>query len=283
MTEYLTTKELGDLLRLKERKIYDLAASGKVPCTKVTGKLLFPLDQIEAWLASGQQSAAAAPVNRRPVFLGSHDPLLEWSLRQSNCGLATYLSGSGDGLSRFVLGEGIATGMHIFDEAARSWNVSAVERNATHLPAVLIRLWTRSRGILKRPGDDVTGLDDLRERRFAARPEHTGAQILFESLAKDKGIKIDTIFASESDAAQAVVQLEADAAFGLPSIARENGLDFVPVVQEPFDILVDRHAYFETPMQRFMNFARSQRCRAYAIRLGGYDMADCGRILFNGK
>ena len=39
--EYLTVRELAALLRLKERKIYDLAASGKVPCSRATGKLLF--------------------------------------------------------------------------------------------------------------------------------------------------------------------------------------------------------------------------------------------------
>jgi len=34
MSEYLTTKELAELLRIKERKVYDLAASGAVPCSK---------------------------------------------------------------------------------------------------------------------------------------------------------------------------------------------------------------------------------------------------------
>ena len=48
---YLTTKELADLLRVKERKVYELAAASEVPFTRVTGKLLFPRHLIEAWLA----------------------------------------------------------------------------------------------------------------------------------------------------------------------------------------------------------------------------------------
>jgi excisionase family DNA binding protein len=32
LTEYLTTRELAELLRIKERKVYDLVASGAVPC-----------------------------------------------------------------------------------------------------------------------------------------------------------------------------------------------------------------------------------------------------------
>lgn len=42
--EYLTVRELADLLRLKARKVYDLAASGTVPCSRATGKLLCPAD-----------------------------------------------------------------------------------------------------------------------------------------------------------------------------------------------------------------------------------------------
>lgn len=31
---YLTVPELAELLRIKERKVYDLAASGAVPCSR---------------------------------------------------------------------------------------------------------------------------------------------------------------------------------------------------------------------------------------------------------
>ncbi|HIC80349.1 MAG TPA: DNA-binding protein, partial [Kiloniellaceae bacterium] len=39
---FLTTKEVAELLRVKERKVYDLSAEGEIPCRRVTGKLLFP-------------------------------------------------------------------------------------------------------------------------------------------------------------------------------------------------------------------------------------------------
>ena len=50
---YLTTRELASLLRIKERKVYDLAASGQIPCSRAMGKLLFPRKAIEAWIAGG--------------------------------------------------------------------------------------------------------------------------------------------------------------------------------------------------------------------------------------
>jgi excisionase family DNA binding protein len=42
MQDLLTTDEAATYLRLSERKLYELVANGAVPCTKVTGKWLFP-------------------------------------------------------------------------------------------------------------------------------------------------------------------------------------------------------------------------------------------------
>ena len=47
---YLTTRELADLLRIKERKVYDMATRGEVPCVRVVGKLLFPREEIDRWI-----------------------------------------------------------------------------------------------------------------------------------------------------------------------------------------------------------------------------------------
>ena len=80
MSEYLTTREIAQLLRVKERQVYDLAAKGQLPVRRVTGKLLFPRAEIEAQLHAGA-GEAAAPI-RPAVMAGGHDPLLEWALRE---------------------------------------------------------------------------------------------------------------------------------------------------------------------------------------------------------
>src|SRR5262249_61124629 len=50
--ELLTMEEAADYLRLSQRKLYDLVANGAVPCTKVTGKWLFPRAALHRWLAA---------------------------------------------------------------------------------------------------------------------------------------------------------------------------------------------------------------------------------------
>ena len=55
--EYLTTGEAADYLRLGERKLYELVADGRIPCTKATGKWLFPKAALDRWLAVGMNDA----------------------------------------------------------------------------------------------------------------------------------------------------------------------------------------------------------------------------------
>ena len=63
LPEFLTTKEVAELLRIKERKLYDLVSAQEIPCVKATGKLLFPRRLIDAWLEAQTElpSAGIAP------------------------------------------------------------------------------------------------------------------------------------------------------------------------------------------------------------------------------
>src|SRR5258708_15429353 len=82
-----TTTEAAEYLRLKERKIYELVAEGTIPCTKVTGKWLFPQAELDHWLAASLiRPKGLKPAEPMPIVGGSHDPLLEWALRESGSG-----------------------------------------------------------------------------------------------------------------------------------------------------------------------------------------------------
>ena len=94
MPELLTTDEAADYLRLSERKLYELVANRAVPCSKVTGRWLFPRAALDRWVSAGLIARAGlAQVAAPPIVGGSHDPLLEWALRESNCGLASLPEG----------------------------------------------------------------------------------------------------------------------------------------------------------------------------------------------
>jgi len=288
VSEYLTTSEVADLLRIKERKVYDLASSGELPCNKAIGKLLFPRDQIDAWLAAHAEHVIEPLVERSAVFLGSHDPLLEWALRESRSGLAMLFDGSNDGLQRFKAREGVAAGLHLHDEKTQNWNIHAVQQHCANSSAVLVEWAVRQRGLIvcSKLQGSIASLDDLDGCRFVPRQPEAGAQGLFTQLLAKSRIKPSDLMytdvaRSETDVAAAVSSGTADVGFGLASVATSYNLHFVPLVQEQFDLLVDRQHYFEKPLQRLWEFCQTERFAQHVRSITGYDTTNLGRVRYN--
>lgn len=288
--EYLTTKELADLLRIKERKVYDLASSGAVPCTRAFGKLLFQRTAINSWLSRHGSGEDATPMSLPGVFFGSHDPLLDWALRESGSGLATYFDGSLDGLERMSKGDGIASGLHVFDRGTNDWNASLVAQKLAGKPVVLVEWAWRERGIIVETGNPkkINSIADLKHKTIAPRQSQAGSQVLLEHLLTEANLSTDDVTytapaRTEVDAALAVLEGEADAAFGLPSVARQYRLDFVPVIRERFDLLVWRREWFEEPFQKLLALVDGKEFASKAASLEGYDISGLGQVHYNAR
>lgn len=285
---FFTVKELANLLRLKERKVYDLAATGAVPCARATGKLLFPKQEIHAWIAENSSGGSIDLPPRPSIFLGSHDPLLDWAIRQSRCDLATFCDGALDGLRRFAAREGIVAGLHLYDSASQDWNIPQVAQNSGARQSVLLGFAKRRRGLILRPGlTHLSGFADLPGRRIAPRQPESGSEILFQVLAQEAGVdtsalEFGPVTRTETEAAQALARGQADVAFGLEAVARDFSLGFVPVIEEQFDLLIDRRAWFDPPLQSFWAFCQSGALEAQAALLGGYDLEPLGQVRWNG-
>ncbi len=65
------------------------------------------------------------------------------------------------------------------------------------------------------------------------------------------------------------------------SVEFDLGTAFLPTVEERFDLVVDRHAWFEPPFQRLLSFCGSSAFTAKAAELGGYDLSGHGRVVWN--
>ena len=100
-------------------------APGALPSRRVTGRLLFARGEIERWLRERRQPTPAAPPPA--VLAGSHDPLLDWALRRSGCGIASFCDGSLDGLARLAGGEAALAGVHLA-EGEGAWNRGHVRK-----------------------------------------------------------------------------------------------------------------------------------------------------------
>jgi putative molybdopterin biosynthesis protein len=286
----LTTSEAAEYLRLKERKVYELIAEGEIPCTKVTGKWLFPQSELDHWLAASlTRPKGVAPPDPMPIVGGSHDPLLEWALRESGSGLATLPEGSEAGLARFEQGEIVASAIHLHSLADEDdANIAAVQQRGSLHDAVLIAFARREQGFLVAAGNplEIATIADVLAKgaRLAMRPQGAGAQLLLLSLLHRAGLSFDELVVATPtcptgpDIAQAVRAGRADCGIATRSVANAAGLSFVPIVWERFDIAMRQRNYFHDPLQAFLGFLRSEAFATRAQELGGYDVADVGMV-----
>jgi excisionase family DNA binding protein len=294
MRDLMNTREVAEYLRIKERKVYDLVAKGQIPCSRVTGKWLFPKALIDLWVlqrADGGGIGAAA-LQPPAVAAGSHDPLLEWAIRESRCELATLFDGSLDGIRRFAERRAMLCGLHIYEPERDDYNTGFVRRTLGSLPHVVVEWARREQGLIVGAGNPkrIAGLADLGKKgvRIVDRQEEAGSRILFDHLLTAAGLagaalaKIPELARSETDVATAVLAGRADAGFGIAAVAHQYRLGFVSLHRERYDLVIGRRDYFEPPVQRLLDFARQSRLAAQARELGGYDVAGLGRVVLNG-
>ncbi len=290
-SDYLTVREAAELLRIKERRLYDLARQGTLPSARVSGRWLFPRAALERFLAGQTHGAGSAPAAPRPpVIGGSNDPLLDGALRESGADLALLAEGSAAGIERFLRGEATMAGTHLPPaDPARNGNVRAIAERPEAAGCVLVGWCRRTQGLVLPKGNPrkVKRLADLAGRPLASRQPGAGSQILLEQLWAEAGLAPERlIFApglarTQLELGLMVLEGRAEAGLAAEAAARSLNLDFLPLADELFDLLMTRRDFFEPPAQKLLAFARTPAFAAKAKALGGYDLAPLGQVRWN--
>ena len=286
----LNTAEAASYLRIGERKLYELVAEQAIPCTKVTGKWLFPRVDLDRWLLAGMaRPAGVIPAEPPPIVGGSHDPLLQWALAESRAGLAMLPEGSEAGYRRFLSGTVVATAIHFhdLDDLARDANVDLVAREPTLYDSVLIHVCARDQGLLLAKGNPL-GLDGIttmttKKARLAIRPEGAGAQQLLLALLHREGLALSrlgtpVLAPTGPDIAQAIRAGHADVGIATRAVATAADLDFLPLVTERFDLLMRQRDSYRPPLRALLALLGSGGFAARARELGGLDVSGTGQV-----
>ena len=282
MSDYFTTDELASILRIKPRKVYDLVSKNQVPYTKVMGKLLFSKKEVNEWLNSSKSLEKKYILPK--VILGSHDPLLEETLKRSNCGIAISFDGSKKGILRMNNFEGFASGLHVFEEETEEWNIGTIKNELNNMEVVLMEWAKRSRGLVfKKNKNVINSIKDLKNLHFANRQDGSGTKIYLDYLLKknkidQKNFKSINTFYTETDAVMSVYEGETDFAFGLKSEAIKFNLDFIELVKERFDIVLDRRSFFEDSFQKLIKYCNTENFKKLLLKFDGYDVSDFGKF-----
>ena len=286
----LTTAEASDYLRLGERKLYELIAENRIPCSKVTGKWLFPRHELDRWVLSGlARPEGMIPHEPPPIVGGSQDDLLEWSLRQAGSGLASLTEGTGGGVARLMRGEVAAAAIHFHNNAADP-NVDAVRAMPRLHDAVLVGFTRREQGLLLPPGNprSLNSLDDVLESgaKIAARQAGAGARMLLDVLVASAGAsqkqlnRLEPPCLTGPDLAAAIRTGRADCGIATRAAARGAGLEFVSLVWENFDLLMRQRTYFQPSIQALIRVMAQDSFARRAAELTGYDASPAGQVRF---
>ncbi len=292
---FMTVREAARYLDLHEKKVYALAAEGQIPATKVTGKWLFPRELVEQWLL---ESAHGGVLTDRLVVAGSDDPLLYRAIMQlanqvQGGALVSYThTGTQLGLSLLGRRRADVCGMHWGPaEESNHRHLAVVRQHPQHHDWVVQRAYYREQGLILAPdmrpaGGDIRSLFNPKVR-WAMRQDGSGSQrFLRETLARHSvdpaSLRVTGQANSEREAAALVALQQADVAPGARAAAAEFGLEFLPIGWEAYDLVLRRGVFFRHLFQKLFEQLQSPECRRWAQLLGGYDYADCGKVIWSG-
>src|SRR5690242_3127397 len=125
MKELLNTQEVAKYLGINEKKVYYLANAGKLPCTRVTGKWVFPKKLIDEWIEESSRGSSRKKNDERDLLLGagSDDPSLGilrdlYASRKTPSLLFMATVGSSGGLAAIRDGAADFAFSHLLDPAS---------------------------------------------------------------------------------------------------------------------------------------------------------------------
>ncbi len=293
---FLNARQVADYLDLNEKKVYAMANERQLPGTKITGKWLFPKSLIDRWVID---SCHSGMLSDRLIITGSDDPLLHWVVGRAGqnlgaAGLVSY-SPTDSRLGLSHLSQGYA------DVCCIHWG-SAAERDRRH-PALLSRYpahkqWAlvhgacREFGLLMRNEHHHLGqnLDQALSLRYRwlTRQAGAGARYHFDNWLAERGqtgadLNLVGTALTERELAAGIAREEADFGFGCQGIAGEFGLAFLPLGRESFDFVMPQGVFFRENLQQLFTVMQNPDTQIQAQRLGGYDLADCGKLIWSGS
>lgn len=241
-------------------------------------ELLRGLDEIEATI----------------VAIGSHDlalDLLAGHLRRHGGGarLSSANVGSLGGLIALKRGDAHLAGVHLLDEETGEYNRPFVRRHLPDHDVLLVHLARRQQGLILPPGNP-RGIGDLADLarpglRFVNRQKGSGTRILLDYHLKRRAIDPAAIAGYEREelthmaVAAAVLSGAADVGLGIKAAAAALGLDFVPLMEERYDLAVPRRHWESDLLAPLRAALISPEYRTAVAALGGYDVSAMGDLM----
>ncbi len=227
------------------------------------------------------------------IMIGSHDNAIdvlanELKRRDSRLHLSSSNVGSLGGLMAIRRGQTHLAGSHLLDVDSGEYNFSYIERYLKGTPLRLVQLAMRQQGLLIRPGNpkNIRGIEDLLrpEVTFINRQAGAGTRILLDYCLQQSGLSRDGIRGYDQEefthmaVAVNVLSGRADAGMAIYASARALHLDFIPIAEERYDLVIPEASWDDPKIRLLLDIIVSASCRHTVNALGGYDVSASGTV-----
>ncbi len=277
-----------------------LARGAGVITTMVHADGLMRIPSLVEGLNAGEEATVEllrpiADIENTILCTGSHDLAIgvledQLKLRHPELKIAASNVGSLGGLLALQRGETHIAGTHLLDAATGDYNIPDIEQTIPKVPAVLVHLALREQGILVARGNpkSIRCLKDLARKglRFVNRQAGSGTRVLLDYELKRLHIDASTIAGYEREefthmaVAVAIASGLADAGLGVRAAANALGLDFFPIANEEYDLIIGREFFESARGEQLLEAICSDGFKQAVDALGGYDPAKAGAILY---
>jgi len=300
--QLMNTKEVAEYLDIHEKQVYALIKSGRIPCTKVTGKWIFPKKFIDEWIEQNakeglkQARKKSSQISGAVLAAGSNDPVLDMLLvatKKSHPDFYIFSAntGSTEGLKALNSGVTDIALSHLYDAESGKYNIPYLGKYLPAINPVVVNLFKRDIGFLfnKEIAGAVKGFENLTEEniRFINRQEGSGIRLLLDYYLAKEGISSEKIKGYKNEVythfevGLAIISGEANVGIASAAISKLLGLSFLPITSECFDMIMDQSTYFQPGVQAFIETLKSGDFRSRVEKIGGYNFEDSGKILYS--
>jgi putative molybdopterin biosynthesis protein len=227
------------------------------------------------------------PKGKKPVviFSGSHDLALE-EIAEHLSKHVTLLSlpvGSLDGLVNLRQGLCQISGAHILDETGE-YNRPTVRHLFPDRNVEMVTLAYRTQGLILAAGNprSIRQIVDIArdDVKFVNRNPGSGTRLWLDMELKKQRIDAaqingyDIQVKTHSEAAALVAQAKADVSIGLQAAAHQHGLDFIPLFEERYDLILPREN--EKTLSPLLDYLQTSIFRSELNALTGYNASHSG-------
>ncbi|MBI5031189.1 MAG: helix-turn-helix transcriptional regulator [Chloroflexi bacterium] len=247
---------------------------------------LAALDLVDA-IASKPSSRKKARRTAALVITGSDDPLLA-RLAQLMRTSANPV-GSLGGLLAIAQHQADIAGVHLLDAETGEYNIPFIKHLMPEDDIVLVNLAFRENGLMiaRDNPKKIRNLRDLTRRdiRFINRAKGTGTRLLLHSKLRAAHIDPQKIVdwnhaVATHDAVGAAISTgAADVGPGLRATAVTWNLDFIPLGDERYDLIIPRDELESPRIEQMLSKLHSKEFRQTAENLAGYDLSKSGKVI----